>query len=375
MKNEEPFQRFFSTFESLFSKLSAPLAYAGLPLTVEEPVPEEPRAATEKKSREKTTVNTPGEPNLTQIFSQAALRALKEDHGPNAPFGGGESFYVVPTTGGTVSYAGILSRAEQDARERHNLADVTEESGEDGSGSFDHFVDASEMPALPSPRSVRSRQPTLKHQGSSSLTNSGTARVTPRAGAGGGKKTMEELNLENSALRQLLDTQSRRLQMWEASAQSQSQALAQSFRAMQPAISPEPTQQAHSRGTVKPAAAASSVAPGPVSDATPEPNSSEPPAVVAAAAALAAEERTRRLEEQVRATQREMEACAAENAKFARENEKLRTVVGRYREKWEQLKAGARMRRETSTATATDSPTLGNDDPEKEGEGNSLVEG
>jgi hypothetical protein len=42
------------------------------------------------------------------------------------------------------------------------------------------------------------------------------------------------------------------------------------------------------------------------------------------------------------------------NEKMARENEKLLGVLGRYREKWEVLKAGARTRRD-KTASAVPS--------------------
>lgn len=45
------------------------------------------------------------------------------------------------------------------------------------------------------------------------------------------------------------------------------------------------------------------------------------------------------LEEQVVELKREVE-------RMGRENEKLRGVVGRYRERWEKLKEGARVRRE-----------------------------
>ncbi len=45
------------------------------------------------------------------------------------------------------------------------------------------------------------------------------------------------------------------------------------------------------------------------------------------------------LEEQMRTATRELE-------KYAKENEKLKTVVMRYRERWDKLKEGARVRRE-----------------------------
>lgn len=47
----------------------------------------------------------------------------------------------------------------------------------------------------------------------------------------------------------------------------------------------------------------------------------------------------RELEDKAQAARLEME-------KYVRENEKLKTVVMRYRERWEKLKEGARVRRE-----------------------------
>ncbi|KAI9870100.1 MAG: hypothetical protein M1830_004685 [Pleopsidium flavum] len=232
---DEPFQRFYSTFEGLLSKLSAPLAFAGLPLRPDETaLPESQNDIPE--GVEEALV----EPDVTRIFSKAALRAVKEESGGYG-FGGAESFYVVPTTGGTISYAGILSRAERARLENDDHAD--------------EFVDARETPVSPN-----------------------TKRNT---------KTMEELQLENQALRALSDQLSKRLHMWEVNAQSSSMALQQSLRA------------------------------------------------------IGGDEKVKELEEQITAGRKEME-------KIGRENEKLRGVVARYRDKWEKLKQGARDRREGS---------------------------
>ena len=253
--SEDSFSRFYATFEGLLSKLSAPLAFAGLPLT-----PEEPPKPEVKAEKSKSIARDSTEPDVRRMFSRAALRALRGEHGPtNGTFGGAESFYVVPTTGGTISYAGILSRAEREAR----LA-----AGEED----DEFVDARE---------------TLQQ----------TSPGPKRKGLKPGMKTMEELQLENEALRALADDLSIRLHRFEMGAQNSSMALAMSMRALQ-----SPT---------------TSVA-------------GQHPSTGSA-------EKMKELEEQVAATKKEKE-------KLKRENDKLKTVVERYREKWEKLKDGARER-------------------------------
>ncbi|KAI9842315.1 MAG: hypothetical protein M1837_007307 [Sclerophora amabilis] len=288
-RGDEPFQRFYSTFEGLLSKLSAPLAFAGLPLTTDQDVPSvgsEMVMTSQREGQEPANA----EPDLTKLFSKASLRAIRDVNGQNTSFGaGGESFYVVPSTGGTISYAGILSRAEQERRAadlglQGNIGDSDVEEDPE-------FVDAKET--LQSPSSGLRRKSTPRTQRASIQTKGFSA--------GSNKKTMEELQLENQALKQLSDTLSRRLHMWEVNAQSSSIALQQSLRAM--------SQQSPS----------GSDAGRPIGDDVAE--------------------KIRELEHQLKMAGRETE-------KMTRENEKLKVVVGRYREKWEKLKEGARMRRE-----------------------------
>jgi len=114
----------------------------------------------------------------------------------------------------------------------------------------------------------------------------------------GSTKTMEELHLENEGLRALLDNVSRRLFEFEMGAQTSSIALHQSIRA-----------------SMKQSPAASVAGGGD------------------------AEGRMSLLEEQLKEGKKELE-------RMGKENEKLKGVVGRYRERWEKLKEGARVRRE-----------------------------
>ncbi|ELR02973.1 hypothetical protein GMDG_05830 [Pseudogymnoascus destructans 20631-21] len=126
---DERFTRFYSTFEGLLSKLSAPLAFAGLPLIAEEP-------AQPAKFPSRPSTSASANPDLSKYISRAALRASASNPGA------ADSFYVVPTTGGTVSYASILSFAE---KEKRRLADQRPAS----SFEDDDFVDAREHPSPP----------------------------------------------------------------------------------------------------------------------------------------------------------------------------------------------------------------------------------
>jgi hypothetical protein len=279
-RNDEPFQRFYTTFENLFSKLSAPLAFAGLPLNVDEthPIPASKSSPILKaaKPEERATAD----PDFTKIYSKAALRAVREEHGgpgSTGPFGAAESFYVVPTTGGTISYADILARAQQEAHRQSNTNTNDTSATANEEHLDDEFVDARETPQPASPLLNRRPKP--------------------------GTKTMEELTLENEALRALADHLSRRLLEFEMGAQTSSLALQRSIRAMQ---SPAASQAGGTREKDKERESDTKVV---------------------------------QLEERLRAMEREME-------RMGRENDKLKGVVGRYRERWEKLKEGARVRRD-----------------------------
>lgn len=295
---DEPFQRFYSTFEGLISKLSAPLAFAGLPLGPEGAVQAD---SANRKSSADTKLDrhhaTPSrsslsaEPDISKLYSRAALRAIRDSNGGNGNTA--ESFYVVPTTGGTVSYAGILNRAEKEAR-RSSI----EEADED-------FVDARETPSSPE----------LRQSISGTKGNHQLGRGNDKLNRLQSPKTMEELQMENQALKHLSDTLSKRLHMWEVNAQSSSMALQQSLKAMhqQNTTSPEHPPQ-------HPSAVLTPMAPLPSTSSTDH------------------ERRIRELEDAIRRSEKELD-------KVGRENEKLRNVLGRYRERWEKLKEGAKTRR------------------------------
>jgi hypothetical protein len=310
--SDAPFQQFYNTFEALMSKLSAPLAFAGLPLTTTTTPPAASPAARTTTVAPGTKLKDPKPPapvipitaeslDYSQLISQAALRAVRDGAPSSNP---AESFYVVPTEGGMASYSEIIQRTARDVSNYHHrqLSNISEDN--------DDFVDARET--IPSPLISDSSAPgTAAHSRRGSARPGPAARSTDMPKVAG--KTMEELALENQMLRQYLDSTSKRLRVFELSAQSSSAALAQSIRSLQrsPTVTPE-----NSRGR----ADGSSSGRGGKGDEK-------------------ARSRIAELEEILRKNDKELQRREKENAK-------LKDVVVRYREKWEKLKEGARARRE-----------------------------
>lgn len=257
------YTRFYNTFGSLINKISAPLAFAGLPLIQEESITSEqevPESA-QTKRKSKTVPSPNAEPDLSKLFSKAAMRVLARDgHAPH------ESFYVVPSTGHTMSYANILSYAEKEKRRLgssiHGSAESAAAEEED-----DDFVDARELPVL-SPGAKR-------RVGKSSHTERQL------------NNTIEELYTENQSLKDMLDKLSKRLHTFEASAQSSAMALAESYRMMRPS----------------------------------SPNASAKPDDGAAAAMI---RKSQEMEEQLLATTKQMERLEKDNRKMQKTLEKYR---------------------------------------------------
>ncbi|KAK2766100.1 hypothetical protein FQN54_007615 [Arachnomyces sp. PD_36] len=325
--SDERFQRFYSTFEGLISKISAPLAFAGLPLGTETQDSARQKAPADTKlDRRPAARDRPQkQPDVSKLISRAALRAIQDTKGSSNYNNAAESFYVVPTTGGTISYAGILSRAEKEARRNSVEED-------------DDFVDARETP--PSPEYVQ-------NQGKARWGMNGRGSFTSTGNKKKSTKTMEELQMENQALKHLSDTLSKRLHMWEVNAQSSSMALQQSLRAMhhhqQQQGSYNNTAASTPNRQVSPSA--STLGPGAGGTGT-GPTLQTHPATAPSPSGTAAPDsdyRIKELEELIRRSEKEFE-------RVGRENEKLKEVVARYRERWERLKEGARVRREGGAA-------------------------
>jgi hypothetical protein len=178
-KNQDDgFSRFYSNWTTgPLSRLSSMLAFTALPLT-DIPEPDSPTSS----RHQKTSARASNDPDVKSLISPAALNALQQ-HGHIGP---GESFYVIPTSGGTASYANIVTREQRHVR-RHHLSNINEDDPAE-------FVDAQET------------QPSKQQ-------NRGL--ISERE---------EELQLQNDTLKQALDHVSHRLQAFESHAQDASMA-------------------------------------------------------------------------------------------------------------------------------------------------------
>ncbi|KAK1507639.1 hypothetical protein CTAM01_02751 [Colletotrichum tamarilloi] len=317
--SDDGYSRFYSTFGNIINRLSAPLAFAGLPLITEESssitssssipephaeTPPEPAPA-KRSNRLKPSPAAPAEPDLSKIYSRATLRAISANN-PN------DSFYVVPTSGHTMSYANILNFADKEKRRLEASLHSGVGGGGGGAGDSlieddeDDFVDARESPSMmmaapTSPGVSRRRGAASKPKTEQNL-----------------KNTVEELYLENRGLKDMLDKLSKRLHAFEATAQNSSLALAESIRLRRPG----------SPATVGASPFTTGGGGGGGMSST--------DAVLKA--------RNKELEEQMSMAMQRMEALEKENRTMARTLEK-------YREKWEKLKAGAKARRQAQGGT------------------------
>ncbi|KAI1807592.1 hypothetical protein F4811DRAFT_505213 [Daldinia bambusicola] len=307
--SDDGFSRFYSAFGSIINKISAPLAFAGLPLISEEqpeasvpapaPTPDPP---VQKRTRVRGPSSVSAEPDLRKYYSKAALRAVSRD-GQSA----NDSFYVVPTSGHTASYASILSFADKEKRRlvAQGSAGVLLEDPDE-----DDFVDAKESQAAAGVRGPAAHRLAGKR--------SDRDRDRDRELA----NMVEELYLENKGLKDMLDKLSKRLHAFESMSQNSGMRLAESMRLMRPG--------------------------SPLSGKTSAPVSSTTTAALSPGtgtgiinAGVSDEQlarRNRELEEQLQIMAKQMEETE-------RNYNKARANLVRYREKWEQLKAVAKARR------------------------------
>lgn len=278
--SNDGYSRFYNAFGSILNRISAPLAFAGLPLITEESTTLEfspsspPEQTNPRRSRSRLPQTVSTEPDLSKIYSKATLRAL--GNRPN------DSFYVVPTSGHTASYASILSFDQKEKRRlmasasiHHDPSMIEEDPDEDD------FVDAREAPVSAS----------LRKRVGGEISDRKTHTV------------IEELHLENAHLKEMLDKVSKRLHAFEIGSQSSHLALAQSLRMHRPG--------------------------SPMSSSGGGRNETDE----------SLKKRNQELEEKLAQAMRRIDLLEQEMGRKDASLEK-------YRERWEKLKAGAKARRE-----------------------------
>lgn len=295
--NDDGFSKFYNAFGSIINRISAPLAFAGLPLINEEQA-EEPVSAPEPtgqlRNRLKASPSVSAEPDLSRLYSKATLRAISRD-GHSAT----DSFYVVPPSGHTASYASILTFADKEKRRME--ASVHSDLGKLGEDlDEEDFVDAKESQAPSSPGLKRRAGRTRSDR---ELNN-----------------VVEELYLENKGLKDMLDKLSKRLHAFESMSQNSGMRLAESMRLMRP-------ESPHASGSK---------------------SSTGDDTVL--------KRRNQELEEQLLVYGKQME-------ELQKDYNKARANLIRYREKWDQLKAGAKARRAGGAQGGSETPEEGTRSP------------
>ncbi|KAK4221474.1 hypothetical protein QBC38DRAFT_449135 [Podospora fimiseda] len=292
--NDEGFSKFYSAFGGLINRLSAPLAFAGLPLIVEESISGEqtpastpaaaPSPSSLEPSRRPSSRHQRGnpsiaEPDLRKIFSRATIRSLP----PSA-----DSYYFVPPSGHTASYASILNHEHKEKRRMAAGNGLDDEDEDD-------FVDAQEI----------IHQASVGASVPAGIRNRGQKNQVPLEK--GLRNQVDELNLENASLKEALDKVSKRLHAFEMNSQSSHMALAQSIRFQRPGSPMSTSGMVHGGG--------------------------------GAAAEEAWRKKNKELEEQVKELTKRLVA-------MEKDYDKLKDTVEKYRDRWEKLKAGAKARRE-----------------------------
>lgn len=289
-----PFQQFYNKFEGVISTLTAPLAFASLPLSHPAEVQQEKsKDGAMQRSPNKLTPKAkpaPASLDYSQLVSNAAWRAVRDnDTRYSKPH---ESFLLVPTSGGTMSYADITAAnyvEREFARQRQHQRGL--------SNASDDFVDAASQIVLPG-----------------TGIKVGSAGSKFRAETYSNGQTAEEIILQNKTLLETLNNYAKRLAAFESSAQDMRLAQSRLSLNLSPMATPE-----NSRGK------AVQVSGGRLGDN----------------GLRLAHQRITELEDAIKTRDKKL-------SERKEENTKLRDTLSKYREKWEGLKAGAKARRENA---------------------------
>lgn len=310
--SEEPFSKFYSSLNTLVSRIGSPfaasLAFAGLPL---DPDPDSDTEAAARRAL------------LPRGWTEGRGRGRGLEKGWSTGEGG-ESFYVVPVSGGTLSYAGVVRRDSSPAS-----------SPTDDFGGFDMLK----------PRSTRDSVnfPALGER----------ANANPLTGYA---KTKEELQLENTGLRQAIDHMSRTMHTWQRKTKESENMLKNSIFA----LSKGGADGGRAGLDILSQVARKSWLHVPYDEGEGE-RGGEEDEVVSEGRRVGEiewerEQRDRRAEEEaeekddrIRALEEELTRMRRDADRMARENEKLRKVLEKTKDKWDRLKEGARTRKAGSS--------------------------
>lgn len=293
--HDASFSKFYSSLNSLITRIGSPftasLAFTGLPVGTG--------------------------PNDNEITPDVLPKGWTQGRGrgrnllDNLSSGGGESFYVVPYSGGTMSYAGVVRRDSNEDTEKDKL-----------------------------PRRSRVPPPPQSSSPTPSSRDEETARFA------GHDKTLEELQLENVTLRRTLEQLSRNMNKWQRKTREGEKELKSSIMALsRTPAGADILSQAQRRSWLHLPTTTTNVAADDDDDDADTDTYSEGRRIGELELVKEeARERVEEMDEHVRALQRELRERDAEIERVVRDNEKLRDAVGRYREKWDTLKEGAKKR-------------------------------
>jgi len=288
---DDSFSKFYSSLNSLITRIGSPftasLAFTGLP------VGEDPKD--------------------NEITSDVLPRGWTQGRGRgrnlNLPNDGGESFYVVPYSGGTMSYANVLRR------ENASVANPPETQVAEG-------------------RAVRrSRTYPGKEAAASSR---GSERDEELERFSGHDKTLEELQLENATLRRTLEQLSRNMQKWQKKSRESEKELKSSIMQLSKTNGQSGIDflsQVQRRSWLH----------LPTSDDDEE-YYSEGRRVGEMELIKEEEQRTSYLDEKVKQLEEELQDRRAEMERMNKENEKLKKLVTKFKDRWDTLREGARKR-------------------------------
>ncbi|CAZ84213.1 unnamed protein product [Tuber melanosporum] len=310
---EEGFSNFYSSLNTFISRVGSPfatsLAFAGLPLLNDD-------GRDEEKDREARRNVLP----KSWVEKHGRGRGLEKGWPTNDP-NGAESFYVVPVSGGTLSYAGVVRRDTSPTSQNSPIDDYET------------------LPRDLSSRALSPPPPQAQNRRDPGLT--------------GHTKTKEELQLENTGLRQTIDHMSRTMQSWQRKTRESENILKSSLMAFSktnnrdnPDAGIDILNQVQRRSWMH----------------VPydEPDDAEFSEGRAAAAAAAvggelewdkdrekseAEEEEDDREVRIAALERDLAEARSENERLTKENERLGRIVEKFKTKWEKLKEGARSKR------------------------------